>query len=192
MNRSHLLFLVFGAALAVTSSSSAFAASSAAVNFSGVVDYMFAANPQEITPKLHNWEVRLSKADSRKGSYEIVQITTAQKPAPGAPETSVIVDSKVIAPDLDGIIDFKLHVGDKEPKRDMGRHGDGGEPLIFSGIGTANAQSGWIVMPGEHVDQMSPAPKGTPLKKGKLDLIQISLHNDHGDKFRADILLRRK
>ena len=104
---------------------------------------------------------------------------------------TVIVDSNIIIPDQDGFIDFRLHVGDAQPKQNMGRRGDGGEPIIFSGIGTAKAESGWIVLPGEHIDQMLPAPRGTPLKRGKLDLIQINFHNDHGDKFRADLFLRR-
>lgn len=184
--------LLIAAALVVAVDASTFAAASAKADFSGIIDYKYTAIPQEIAPKLHNWEIRLNKADSRKGTYQIVQIITPEKAALGAPTMAVIVDSNIIVPDQDGIIDFQLHVGDAQPKQNMGRRGDGGEPIIFSGIGTAKAESGWIVLPGEHIDQMLPAPRGTPLKRGKLELIQIKFHNDQGDKFRADLFLRRK
>lgn len=184
--------LLIAAALVVAVDASTFAAGSAKADFSGIIDYKYTAIPQEIAPKLHNWEIRLNKADSRNGTYQIVQIITPEKAALGAPSMAVIVDSNIIVPDQDGIIDFQLHVGDAQPKQNMGRRGDGGEPIIFSGIGTAKAESGWIVLPGEHIDQMLPAPRGTPLKRGKLELIQIKFHNDQGDKFRADLFLRRK
>jgi len=52
-----------------------FAAMSADPDFSGIVSYVFEPNPQEIKPKMYNWEVTLSKSDSQSGAYEIVQIT---------------------------------------------------------------------------------------------------------------------
>lgn len=192
MHRWYRFLLAFTATLVVAVPEYTFATGWGERNLSGIIDYKFAPKPQEITPKLHNWEIRLNKADSRRGTYQIVQITAPEKPARGESSTTIVVDSNIIVPDQDGIIDFQLHIGDAQPKENMGRRGDGGEPIIFSGIGTAKAESGWIVMPGEHIDEMSPAPKGTLLKKGKLDLIQIYLHNDHGDKFRADVFLRCK
>lgn len=39
---------------------------------------------------------------------------------------------------------------------------------------------------------MLAAQKETPLKDGMLGLIQIDVHNDHGDKFRTELFLTRK
>jgi hypothetical protein len=117
---------------------------SAETNISGIIEYVYERNPREIKPKMYNWEIKLNEADSRNGSYEIVQITKSNKADPKASTAAVpivLVESKMIVPNQDGIIDFKLYVGDKEPKQNMGRRGNIGQPFIFSGIGTAKAES---------------------------------------------------
>jgi len=118
------------------------------------------------------------------------RLTSGSTAADG--KSTVLVDSKVIMPNQDGIIDFKLYVGDKEPKQNMGRRGNIGQPIIFSGIGTGNAQSGWIVLLGAKVDQVVPSGKGTRLSNGILSLIQFTVTNAAGEKFQADVILRRK
>jgi hypothetical protein len=169
-------------------------AQSAETNINGIVEYIYEWNPQEIKPKMYNWEVMLSAADSRNGTYEIVQITKPvkadSKAAGSAP--NVLIESKVITLNQDGIIDFKLYVGDKEPKQNMGRRGNIGQPIVFSGRGTGNAASNWIVLPGTKVDRVVPFGKGTQLSDGRLSLIQFIVTNDSGEKFQADVILRRK
>jgi len=161
--------------------------------FSGISEYSFEPNPQEIKPKMYNWEIKLNRSDSRNGTYEIAQITRLKSDSTAADgKSTVLVDSKVIVPNQDGIIDFKLYVGDKEPKQNMGRRGNIGQPIIFSGVGTGNAQSGWIVLLGAKVDQVVPSSKGTRLSNGGLSLIQFTVTNDRGETFQDDVILRRK
>lgn len=102
------------------------AAPSAQTDFSGIVSYVYEANPQGIKPKMYNWEIRLSTADSRNGVYEIVQINKRLQPGATAVDTTpnVIVDSKLVAVGPDGSIAFALYVGDKVPKENMGRRGN--------------------------------------------------------------------
>jgi hypothetical protein len=171
-----------------------FAAKSAETNFSGITEYVFEPNSQEISPKMYNWEVKLSKVDSQNGAYEIVQMTKPRKAdsKPVDTATTVLIDSKMIVPNQDGIINFKLYVGDKEPKQNMGRRGNVGQPIIFSGRGTGKGESTWIVLPGTKVDQVAPSVKGTQLSNGKLNLIQFVVTNDGGEKFQADVIFRRK
>lgn len=171
-----------------------FAAKSAETNFSGITEYVFEPNPQEISPKMYNWEVKLSKVDSQNGAYEIVQMTKPRKAdsKPVDTATTVLIDSKMIVPNQDGIINFKLYVGDKEPKQNMGRRGNVGQPIIFSGRGTGKGESTWIVLPGTKVDQVTPSVKGAQLSNGKLNLIQFVVTNDGGEKFQADVIFRRK
>ena len=173
---------------------SAFAVKSAEANFSGINEYFFEPNPQEINPKTYNWEIKLNQSDSRNGTYEIAQITRPRNGATTTADTTstILVESKIIVPNQDGVIDFKLYVGDKEPRQNMGRRGYIGQPIIFSGIGTANAQSGWIVLPGATVDQVVPTSKGTPLTNGSLSVISFTVTNAAGEKFQADVILRRK
>jgi len=172
---------------------SPFAVNSAETNFSGIIEYVFEPNPQKINPKMYNWEVKLNEADSRNGTYEIVQITKPRKTDPKAADTApkVLVESKMIVPNQDGIIDFKLYVGEKEPKQNMGRRGNIGHPIIFSGRGTGKAESNWIVLPGTKVDRVAPSGKGTQLSDGRLSLIQFIVTNDGGEKFQSDVILRR-
>jgi hypothetical protein len=161
---------------------------------SGIVSYVFEANPQEITPKMYNWEIRLSAADSRAGAYEIVQVTrSVLAGAPGSDTVvSSVIDSRVIVAAQDGAIDFKLYVGDKVPKANMGRRGSSGEPIIFSGIGTGTGASSWIVLPGAKVERATPAVSGTPLVDGRLTLIRYLVSNERGAQFQTEVVLRRK
>ncbi len=161
--------------------------------FSGVVEYSFEPNPKEIKPKMYNWEIKLNGADSRNGTYDIAQITRPKTSDPTADAiTTVLVDSVIVVPNQDGIIDFNLYVGDKEPKQNMRRRGNVGQPIIFSGIGTAKAESSWIVLPAAKVDEVVPSGKGTPLSNGRLSLIQFTVTNEVGARFQADVMLRRK
>ena len=171
-----------------------FAAKSAETNFSGITEYVFEPNPREISPKMYNWEIKLSKVDSQNGVYEILQITKPRKADSKLVEaaTMVLIDSKMIVPNQDGMINFKLYVGDKEPKQNMGRQGNIGQPIIFSGRGTGKGESTWIVLPGNKVDQVTPSVKGAQLSNGKLNLIQFVVTNDGGEKFQADVIFRRK
>jgi hypothetical protein len=180
--------------LLAVSLGNSFAAKSAETNFSGITEYVFEPNPQEISPKMYNWEVKLSKVDSQNGVYEIVQMTKPRKAdsKPVDTATTVLIDSKMIVPNQDGIINFKLYVGDKEPKQNMGRRGNVGQPIIFSGRGTGKGESTWIVLPGTKVDQVTPSVKGAQLSNGKLNLIQFIVTTDGGEKFQADVIFRRK
>jgi hypothetical protein len=191
--RRHKALQAILAALAAVTFTTPGLAKAADANISGIADFKFNPNPQEIKPKLYNWEIRLSPADSRAGSYEIVQITIVHASgSAAAPTTSVLVDSSLLTPNMDGQIDFNLYVGDKKPTQDMGRQGDTGQPIIFSGIGTAKAQSGWIILPGAKAGRVSPSPKGTRLSKGALNLIEFTGDNARGDRYEAEVMLRKK
>ena len=164
---------------------------SAQTIISGIVDYVYEPNPQQIKPKMYNWQIQLNPADSRNGSYEIIQVTWSGKANPKA-TTTVLIDSKMIVPNRDGIIAFSLNVGDKEPKQNMGRRGHSGQPIIFSGRGTGKAASNWMVLPGTKVDRVVPSPKGAQLRDGKLDLLRLIVSNESGEEFRVDVMLRRE
>ena len=172
------------------------AVASADTNFSGIIEYVFEPNPnpKEIKPRMYNWEVRLNAADSRNGPYEIVQITKPFNAGTKArkTETDILVDAGMIVADQDGIIPFRLYIGDKEPSRNMNGPGNIGQPVVFSGKGTGKGASSWIVLPGARVDRVTPSSKGTPLSNGRLSLIQYIVTNDRGEKFQADVVLRRK
>jgi len=185
----NLLLVVLAAGVAHSD-----ATMSAEVDFSGIVSYVFEPNPQEIKPKMYNWEIALSKSDSRDGVYEIVQITHPTGPNSKAldPAPNVLVESKMIVANQDGFVDFNLYVGDKAPKDNMGRRGQAGEPIIFSGRGTGKSESNWIILPGSKIKQIVATTKGTQLSDGRLGLIQFTVSDDHGEQFQVDVVLRRK
>ena len=74
----------------------------------------------------------------------------------------------------------------------MGRQGNMGQPIIFSGRGTGKGESNWIVLPGTKLDRVVPAAKGIQLRDGKLDLLRFIVINESGEEFRVDVMLRRK
>src|SRR5215475_4300769 len=86
--------------------SSPLAAQSAETTISGIIEYVFDPNPQEITPKVYNWEIKLNSIDSRTGSYEIVQITKPLRAQPNGRDSalSVLIDTQMIVPNQDGLI----------------------------------------------------------------------------------------
>ena len=170
------------------------AAPSAQTDFSGIVSYVYEANPQGIKPKMNNWEIRLCTADSRNGVYEIVQINKRLQPGATAVDTTpnVIVDSKLVAVGPDGSIAFALYVGDKVPKENMGRRGNSGEPVILTGHGTGRGTSSWVVFPGSKIERATPSVAKTPLTDGTLPIIQFVVSNERGERFQTDVILRRK
>lgn len=157
--------------------------------FSGIIEYKYEQNPQRIKPKMYNWEVLLSKADSINCVYEIVQTT---QPISGQAEEKVLIDDKMITPNKDGQIHFALYVGDKEPTKNMNGPGNLGLPIIFSGKGTARGESNWIVLPGSKVTHVTPSAQGTQMHEGRLGLIQFSVVNAQNEKFLVDVELRKK
>jgi len=189
MTRTELIS-TFAAALLV----SLLARPSAQTDVSGIVSYRYEPNPSEIKPKMYNWEISLTPADSHTGAYEIIQMTRPTRPNTKAPDvdSSVLVESKVIAAGQDGAVHFNLYVGDKTPKENMGRRGHSGQPIIFSGIGTGNSASSWIVFPCAKIERAVPFPKGTQLSNGALSLIQFIVSDDRGEQFQTDVVLRRR
>ena len=178
---------------------SPFAVKSAEASISGIIEYVFEPKPQEIKPKMYNWEIRFNAADSTNGTYEIVQITRPLAISGGNRGTTNILicvspmsHKEMITPNEHGIIDFNLYVGEKEPKQNMNEPGNIGQPIIFAGKGTGKGCSDWIVLPGSKVDKVTPSGKGTQLSDGKLSIIQFIVTNDAGQKFQADVMLRRK
>ena len=163
-------------------------------SFSGISEYVFDTNPQEITPKVYNWEIKLNSIDSRTGSYEIVQITKPLRAQPNARNSAsnVLIDTQMIVPNHDGLIDFKLYIGEKQPKPKMPGPGSMGEPIIFAGRGTGKGESNWIYLPGSKVDNVIPSVKGTRMSDGKLNLIQFIITKADGEKVQTDVVLRRK
>ena len=170
---------------------SAVTVKSAQSTVSGIVEYVYEPNPQQIKPKMYNWQIKLNPTDSRNGPYEIIQVTWSGKADPKA-KTAVLIDSNMIVPNRDGIIDFNLYVGDKEPKQNMSQRGNIGEPIIFSGKGTGKAASNWIILPGTKIDRVAPSAKGIQLRDGSLDLLRFIVTNEGGEQFRVDVMLRHK
>src|SRR5262245_55686370 len=134
------------------------------------------------------------KSDSQSGAYEIVQITRPKRTNSKAldPAQTVLIESRMIAANPDGAVDFTLYVGDKAPKENMGRRGHVGVPIIFSGRGTGRGESNWIILPGSKVDNVIPSVKGTRMSDGKLNLIQFIVTKADGEKVQTDVVLRRK
>ena len=178
---------------------SPFAVKSAETNISGIIEYVFEPNPQEVKPKMYNWEIRFNAADSTNGTYEIVQITRPfDINGSNRGTTNILIGvspvshKETIIPNEHGIIDFHLYVGEKEPKQNMNEPGNIGQPIIFSGKGTGKAGSDWIVLPGSKVDKVTPSGKGTQVSDGRLSIIQFIVTDEGGQKFQADVMLRRK
>jgi hypothetical protein len=172
----------------------ALARPSAQTDASGIVSYRYEPNPSEIKPKMYNWEISLNQSDSRTGTYELVQMTRPIKQDAKAVDVvpQVLVESKVITPNQDGVIHFNLYVGDKAPKENMGRRGHSGQPIIFSGIGTGSSASSWIVFPGAKIERVVPSPKGSLLLNGTLSLIQFIVSDDRGERSQTEVVLRRR
>jgi len=191
--RYTLLVSALASTLTGLAAPSALSAQTTPSRVSGIVSYVFEANPKEIKPKMYNWEVKLSPADSRS-AYEIVQTTRSiGAGASGAePVTNVLVESKAIVPASDSAITFNLYIGDKAPKENMGRRGNSGEPIIFSGRGTGTGASSWIVFPGAKIARATPSVAGTPMSDGNLLLIRFLVSDDHGGQSQTDVILRRK
>src|SRR5262249_40036153 len=101
--------------------SSSLAAQSPETSFSGISEYVFNPNPQEITPKAYNWKIKLTSIKSRTGSYETFQITKPLRAQPNGRDStsSVLIDGQMIVPNQAGLIDFKLYIGEKQPKPNM-------------------------------------------------------------------------
>ena len=59
MNAKMIFLCAVGLALLAIGWLSPFGTCAAESEFSGVTDYVFDPNPQEIVPKLHNWEIKL-------------------------------------------------------------------------------------------------------------------------------------
>src|SRR5262245_10001072 len=174
--------------------SSSLAAQPAETSFSGISEYVFDPNPQEITPKVYNWEIKLNSIDSRTGSYEIVQITKPLRAHTNGRDSalSVLIETQMIVPNQDGLIDFKLYIGEKQPKPNMPRPGSMGEPIIFSGRGTGKGESNWIYLPGSKVDNVIPSVKGTRMSDGKLNLIKFIVTIAYGEMVKSDVLVIHK
>src|SRR5882724_10319462 len=98
----------------------------------GIIEYVLEPHPQKIEPNMYNWEVRLNSADSRNGPYEIIQMTKPLQADPLAADSppKVLVESHMIVPNQDGLIDFKLSVGVKEPIKNMDKPGYIGQPIM--------------------------------------------------------------
>ena len=159
---------------------------------SGIVNYTFEPEPEKISPRMYNWELILTEADSRNAAWEIVQVTqpSADTPRSDPAVTKTLIDSKMIVPDQNGKIHFMLHAGNKEPTLNMGAPGNVGHPIIFSGRGTGKGASSWIVLPGSKIQQVFPAKTGTRLVDGTLRIIRFVGFNNAGDRFQSDVILR--
>jgi hypothetical protein len=156
---------------------------------SGITDYFYDPNPQKVKPKLYNWEVKLSAADSRKGPYEIIQETRTLADHDSRATGRVLIDPEMIVPNAGGIIDFMLYVGSKQPAGDPDAPGNIGQPIKFSGKSGGTGEANVISLPGSEMDRVIPSGKGTQLADGWLELIQFVASNGHGEKFRTDVIL---
>ncbi|MFA6425614.1 MAG: hypothetical protein WCW64_05450, partial [Phycisphaerae bacterium] len=167
-------------------------AESAEPNFSGTVRYEFNPNPQEISPKMYNWEIMLNEADSKNGNYEIVQITQPIKKdlTIGQATTKTLIDNGTIVPDKDGKIHFNLYIGDKEPAQNINGIGNIGQPIIFSGIGTGKGASNWIVLPGSNIYDATAIE--AQISERKLSLIRFIVTNNDNEMFQTNVMLQRK
>jgi hypothetical protein len=103
----------------------------------------------------------------------------------------VLIDPEMIVANANGVIDFMLYVGNKEPAPDPAAKGNIGEPIKFSGKGSGTGETNEIDLPGSEIDRVIPAGKGTQLTGGRLGLIQFIAVNGRGEKFRTDVLLAR-
>lgn len=166
-------------------------ASGAAV--SGVTGYNYEAEPKGVTQKMYNWEVTLSAADSKKGSYDIVQVDhylSADGKNPDA--TNVLIGPGMVRTDATGIIHFALLIGDKQPRTNMGGPGQIGEPIVYLGLGSSKVESAWITLPGQLINRTVPAASGTRLADDKLMLIEFDVTDKDGAKIQTQVMLRRE
>jgi len=160
---------------------------------SGIVSYTFQPEPEKISPKMYNWELILTEADSRNSGWVIVQVTRPLADARSDQAvTKVLVDPEMIVPNQDGHIHFTLHAGDKEPTPNLGAPGNVGQPVSFSGRGTGKGTSSWIVLPGSEIQEVTPSETGTSLVDRTLRFIRFIVVNAAGDRFQSDVMLRHE
>ncbi len=161
---------------------------------SGILDYTFEPNPQQISPKMYNWTVKLNQADSQNGRYEIIQITHPIQGGKkvGQAKQRVLISDDMVRTNEDGQIHFVLHVGDKSPTVNANGPGNLGHSIIFSGRGTGTGASNAIILPGSNVLRVTPASQGRQLSGDQLHLIQFVVTNANDEMFQVDVMLHRK
>ena len=161
---------------------------------SGITHYEFDPAPQDVSPKMHNWIVVLDKAVSAGGAYEIVQETAplSAEGELGPVVSEVLIEAKWIAVNAKGLIHFRLHVGNAEPTANMLAPGNAGHPVVFSGIGTGKGASSWVVLPGGEFERVTPTTTESALVGGACTFIRYLVKNGAGERFQADVVLRRK
>ena len=142
-------------------------------------------DPNAVTPREWNWEVRLSPAQSRR-SFRIVQHTVGKK-ASGPGTDDVLFDEKALQKSAGDIVHFRLHAGDDHPTPDMGKKGNIGLGVSFARVGGGYGSSSWIVMPGKIVQ--SHVSKQDHFTNGALLLVSIETIDALGNEYRTEVRL---
>jgi hypothetical protein len=142
-------------------------------------------DPNAVTPRKWNWEVRLSAAQS-KGRFRIVQHTVGKKDS-GPGTDNVLFEEKDLQKSSGDIIHFRLHSGDDHPTLDMNKKGNVGLGVSFTRVGGGYGSSNWIVMPGKIVQ--SHVTKQDHFTSGVLPLISFETIDGLGNGYRTEVRL---
>jgi hypothetical protein len=172
---------VHGVSLAQNSNSKVVAEKLEMFNFEEVI----AANPNQITPRKWNWEIKLSPEQSKR-RFQIVQETIG-KNGPASAFRQVLFTEKDLQKNLGDIVHFKLHTGDENPTVNMNKKGNVGLGVSFSRVGGGYGSSSWIVLPGKIVK--SAVREQGLLAKGELILISFESVDSVGNKYTTDLKL---
>ncbi len=189
---SHLKYVVYivtvlimlgvhGISLAQNSNSKVVAEKLEMFNFEEVK----ATNPNQITPRKWNWEIKLSPEQSKR-RFQIVQETVG-KNGPESTFSQVLFTEKDLQKSLGDIVHFKLHTGDENPTVNMNNKGNVGLGVSFSRVAGGYGSSSWIVLPGKIVK--SAVHEQRFLTKGELILISFETVDSVGNKYMTDLKL---
>jgi hypothetical protein len=164
----------------------------AAEETNGIIGFSRCPNPQPITPRKWNWEVKLDKNSSKQHRYQLVQKTESlprQGQQPGKRTTRILIDTASIVASQRGAIHFKIHTGDERPAPNM--NGENiGLGLSFSGIGTGKGASNWIVLPGTKILDVSVFEKGS-LQGGVIKFLEFQSQTSNGEKYGSTVSLKQ-
>jgi hypothetical protein len=172
---------MYGISLAQNSNSKVAAEKLEMFNFEEVK----ATNPNQITPRKWNWEIKLSPEQSKR-PFQIAQETVG-KNGQESTFSQVLFTEKDLQKNPGDIVHFKLHTGDENPTVNMNKKGNVGLGVSFSRVGGGYGSSSWIVLPGNIVK--SAVREQGFLAKGELILISFETVDSVGNKYTTDLKL---
>jgi hypothetical protein len=157
---------------------------------SGIIAFTEGKPPFSRSNGKWNWEVRLSPEASRSHRYQIMRLDHVPPNVKGG-SGSVLVASANLATNQDGVVHFRFHSSDEDPKANNMHRANIGLDYSFSRIGPGPGLQGLgnrFLLPGERIVNASINREGQ-LKDGTLVLLELTSENKLGQ-FRTLVSLQ--